>query len=101
MKATLLLRDRQVLPSEDAVVGIVIWQPPRMLPGSRHRFKYRLARSLSAANVRCLTASLTWKGCCRISGRMWRFEGQSDEHCDNWRLEPWHHDRPRKGRFSR
>ena len=43
MKATLLLRDRQVLPSEDAVVEIVIWQLPRMLPGSSHRFKYRLA----------------------------------------------------------
>jgi hypothetical protein len=43
MKATLLLRDRQVLPSEDAVIEIVIWQLPRMVPGSRHRFKYRLA----------------------------------------------------------
>ena len=43
MRATLLLRDRQILPSEDAVVEIVIWQLPRMLPGSRHRFNYRVA----------------------------------------------------------
>jgi hypothetical protein len=51
MKATLLLRDRQVLPSEDAVIEIVIWQLPRMLPGSRHRFKYRLALVVSGECV--------------------------------------------------
>lgn len=43
MKATLLLRDRQVLPSEDALIEIVVWQLPRTLPGSHHPFKYRLA----------------------------------------------------------
>lgn len=43
MKATLLLRDKQVIPSADAVIELVIWQLPRILPGSRHRFKYRLA----------------------------------------------------------
>ncbi len=43
MKATLLMRDRHVLPNEDAVVELVIWQLPRMLPGSRHSYKYRLA----------------------------------------------------------
>ena len=51
MKATLLLRDRQVLPSEDAVIEIVIWQLPRMLPGSHHRFKYRLALVVSGECV--------------------------------------------------
>jgi hypothetical protein len=51
MKATLLLRDRQVLVSEDAIVEIVIWQLPRMLPGSRHRFKYRLALVVSGECV--------------------------------------------------
>ena len=43
MKATLLLRHRQALPAEETIVEMVIWQLPRMLPGSRHRFKYRLA----------------------------------------------------------
>lgn len=43
IKATLLLRDRQVLHGQDAVIEIVIWQLPRMLPGSLHRFEYRLA----------------------------------------------------------
>ena len=43
MKATLLLRDKQVLSGGDAVLELVIWQVPRMLPGSLHRFKYRLA----------------------------------------------------------
>lgn len=51
MQATLLLRDRHVLPSEDAVVEIVIWQLPRILPGSRHRFKYRLALVVSGECV--------------------------------------------------
>jgi len=43
MKATLLLREKRILPGNDAVMEIVIWQLPRMLPGSRHHFKYRLA----------------------------------------------------------
>jgi len=51
MKATLLLRDRQVLPSEDAVIEIVIWQLPRTRPGSLHRFKYRLALVVSGECV--------------------------------------------------
>lgn len=51
MKATLLLRDRQVLASEDAVVEIVIWQLRRMPPVSRHRFKYRLALVVSVECV--------------------------------------------------
>ncbi|HZK89206.1 MAG TPA: DUF6516 family protein [Stellaceae bacterium] len=38
----LLLRERHVL-SESAFAEIVIWQLPRLLPGSSHRFKYRLA----------------------------------------------------------
>ena len=51
MKATFLLRERQVLASEDAIVEIVIWRLPRMLPGSRHRFKYRLALVVSGECV--------------------------------------------------
>jgi len=42
MKAELLLRERHVL-GEDRFAEIVIWQLPRSLPGSVHRFKYRLA----------------------------------------------------------
>ena len=51
MKATLLLRDRQVLPKEEAVVEMVIWQLPRKLPGSRHSYKYRLAPVASGVCV--------------------------------------------------
>jgi hypothetical protein len=38
----LLLRERHVL-SENSFAEMVIWQLPRRLPGSAHRFKYRLA----------------------------------------------------------
>ena len=42
MKATLLLRER--LPfREDSFAEMVLWQLPAPLPGSSHRFKYRLA----------------------------------------------------------
>jgi hypothetical protein len=40
-KATLLLRERTDLGG--AFVELVIWQVPRTLPGSDHRYKYRLA----------------------------------------------------------
>lgn len=42
MKVRLLLRERHVL-SESRFAEIVIWELPRAAPGSRHRFKYRLA----------------------------------------------------------
>jgi Family of unknown function (DUF6516) len=42
MNALLLLRERIVL-SEKAFVELVVWQLPKPLPGSAHRFKYRLA----------------------------------------------------------
>jgi hypothetical protein len=38
----LLLRERRII-AEDRFAEIVIWQVPRALRGSRHRFKYRLA----------------------------------------------------------
>ena len=38
----LLLRQRLVL-SENSFVELVIWRLPQSLPGSSHRFKYRLA----------------------------------------------------------
>ncbi len=41
MNATLLLKERTDLGS--AFVELVIWQLPRKLPGSDHRYKYRLA----------------------------------------------------------
>ena len=41
MKATLLLKERTDLGV--AFVELVIWQLPRRLPGSLHRYKYRLA----------------------------------------------------------
>jgi hypothetical protein len=42
MPARLLLRERRIL-AEDRFVEIVIWEVPKPVPGSRHRFKYRLA----------------------------------------------------------
>jgi Family of unknown function (DUF6516) len=42
MKAELLIDERHVL-DEAAFVEIVVWQVPRSVRGSRHRFKYRLA----------------------------------------------------------
>lgn len=41
MKATLILRQR--IDLGEAFVELVIWQLPRKLPGSGHRYKYRLA----------------------------------------------------------
>jgi hypothetical protein len=42
MKAQLLINERHVLDNS-AFVEIVVWQVPRSVRGSRHRFKYRLA----------------------------------------------------------
>jgi hypothetical protein len=42
MKAELLINERHVL-DDRAFVEIVVWQVPRSVRGSRHRFKYRLA----------------------------------------------------------
>jgi Family of unknown function (DUF6516) len=42
MKAELVARERLWL-AEGVKVEIVIWRLPRSLPGSPHRFKYRLA----------------------------------------------------------
>jgi hypothetical protein len=42
MKAEPLLHERLVI-SENAFVEMVVWQVPSPLPGSTHRFKYRLA----------------------------------------------------------
>lgn len=42
MTAILLLRERLVL-TETAFVEVVVWQLPKSLPGSTHRYKYRLA----------------------------------------------------------
>ena len=41
MEATLILRERTELGG--ACVELVIWQLPRRLPGSVHRYKYRMA----------------------------------------------------------
>lgn len=42
MKAVALLRTR-IAYSETAFAELVLWQLPKPLPGSPHRFKYRLA----------------------------------------------------------
>lgn len=42
MKARLLLRERRII-SEGRFAEMVIWQLSDQVPGSGHRFKYRLA----------------------------------------------------------
>lgn len=42
MRATLLVRTR-VVYSTDALAELVLWELPKPLTGSTHRFKYRLA----------------------------------------------------------
>lgn len=42
MRADLLLKERRIL-GEDRFADIAIWRVPRKVPGSAHRFKYRLA----------------------------------------------------------
>lgn len=42
MKAVELLR-RRIADTEDSFAEFVLWQLPEPLPGSRHRYKYRLA----------------------------------------------------------
>ena len=42
MKAEALARERHVL-ADDAFVEVVVWRVPRLVKGSTHRFKYRLA----------------------------------------------------------
>ena len=42
MKATLLVRER-VPFGDDSFAELVLWQVPQSLPGSSHRYKYRLA----------------------------------------------------------
>jgi hypothetical protein len=42
MKAIVLVRTR-IVYSPKAFAELVLWQIPRALPGSKHRFKYRLA----------------------------------------------------------
>jgi hypothetical protein len=42
MKAVALLQGRTVF-SESAFAELVLWQVPQPVPGSTHRFKYRLA----------------------------------------------------------
>ena len=42
MKAVELLRTR-IIFSETAFAELVLWQLPRIIPGSTHNFKYRLA----------------------------------------------------------
>lgn len=42
MKATLLVRDR-IAHSDEAFSELVVWAVPQPLPGSTHRYKYRLA----------------------------------------------------------
>lgn len=42
MKATLLVR-RRIVVAPDAFAEVVIWTLPKVLAGSSHSFKYRLA----------------------------------------------------------
>ncbi len=50
MNATELLRERIVV-GEGAFVEILIWDVPRPVPGSHHRYKYRMALVADGACV--------------------------------------------------
>ena len=50
MKAVQLLRNR-VVYSETVFAEFVLWQVPKPVPGSKHRYKYRLAY---VVNVECV-----------------------------------------------
>jgi hypothetical protein len=73
--ARLLLRERRII-AEERFAEIVIWQVPRPLRGSRHRFKYRLAFVVNEVCVlrfdnetaRSIT-SMSEKPKCRIASR--------------------------------
>ncbi len=41
-KATLIFRDKQVDPVDGSITEMVLWQLEEPVPGSKHRFKYRL-----------------------------------------------------------
>jgi len=50
MRADLLLKERRIL-GEDRFADIAIWRVPRRVPGSAHRYKYRLAFVVDEACV--------------------------------------------------
>lgn len=50
MKATLLVQDR-IAYADHAFAEVVVWQLPQPLPGSSHRYKYRLALVLQGVCV--------------------------------------------------
>lgn len=41
MKATLIIRDRRIL-ADGAIIEVVIWQVPTLVPPTTHGLKYRL-----------------------------------------------------------
>lgn len=41
-RATLIFRDKQVDPVDGSITEMVLWQLDEPVPGSNHRFKYRL-----------------------------------------------------------
>ena len=41
-RATLIFRDKQVDPMDGSITEMVIWRLEEPVPGSQHRFKYRL-----------------------------------------------------------
>lgn len=50
MPAALLVRDR-IVDSLTSFAEILIWELPRPVPGSKHRYKYRLAYIVDGACV--------------------------------------------------
>ena len=50
MKAVELLR-RRIAYTEDSFAELILWQLPEALPGSSHRYKYRLAYVVETACV--------------------------------------------------
>jgi hypothetical protein len=90
-RAELLLEDRYVL-SPGAFAEILVWRVPKPLPGSAHRFKYRLAFVLDG---KCVLRydNETGKGDHRhVKGHEmpYRFVGLDELQADFWRdIDEW------------
>lgn len=82
--------------AEDAFVEIVVWRLPRSLPGSTHRFKYRLALVVSGICV-LRYDNEAGKGDHRHVGRVERpyaFRDPDTMIADFWSdVEKWSHQR--------
>lgn len=90
-RAELLLDDRYVL-SPRAFAEIVVWRVPKPLPGSAHRFKYRLAFVVDGECVLRYDNEAGQGDHRHVKGRAtpYRFVDRDELEADFWRdIEEW------------